>query len=208
MNPMHVPPLFVFIALTALESVLFFAAPGLLARLAFIPLSSERRIRLPMPKVETNDARYRGSAMVQPSPVLPQITVGRRDLDDAVLVQAGDGPSFMLRRAYSFIRRNHYLVRITMRLEGNEVVLRAKQAVVPLTVPLIAVGIGLDDSEQSGWRAAAFLLAFLVVAFGIQWHMVGNVRDRAIAEAFDAIEGAVRGTLAAGSSAPNDAGLA
>lgn len=201
---MHSAPFFVCIALALVEVALLVAAPGLLATLAFIPLSYERRIRLP-PAIETDDPRYRDSAMARPVPELPKSAIGRVDLNDAVLVQSGDGRSFALRRAFTLgPRRMLYLVRITMELEGGEVVLRAKQAILPITAPLFALGIGLgigDGGEASAWSIDGFFVAFAVLVFGVQWLGAPPIAAGAVAEALGVIEYDLRRTFPRSSEA-------
>jgi hypothetical protein len=174
-------------AVLALEGALLLFAPTLLASLAPISLGLERRLSLRRPKkVEIDDAGYRDAPIVTPPIVAPSIDLGRVDLDDAVLVQVRGRNRFALRRAFAFGRRRpYYLVRIDGTLEGDELVFRASQAIVPMTLPVVALAIGLDTGV---WSVAVMFFAVSVVVFGAQALAVSGARDVAIGEALDLIE--------------------
>lgn len=192
---MHTGALVVGVGVLFFEVLLLFAAPQVLSRFAFIPLPQEHRITLPRPKLQASgDGAYRDPALTRPAYALPSIPFGRRDLDDAVLVAAGDGRSFALRRAYAFFqRRLQYLVRIDMTIEADELVLRARQSIVPLSFPFAALCFVVG--EHGDLLVAGAMAGGVVVGLVVSWLFVGGPRDRAIAQAFDMLEAEVRKTF-------------
>ena len=186
--------LFVGGGVLLLESLLLFVAPELLARLAFVRLPHMHRIPLPVPElVPAGDPAYRDAALTRPAHALPSIPLGRRDLDDSVLVAARDGHSFALRRAYGLGKRILFLVRLDMKIEGDELVLRATQSVVPLSLPIALAAVLLARHVEPVVTAA--FVGGTAVGFAIQWLFGAGPRDRAIAQAFDMLEPEIRATF-------------
>lgn len=183
------------LAFVALEMLVLFLAPDLLVTLAFVPLPLERRMGLPRPKLgPARDPAYRDAALTRTAHVLPRVAFRRIDLDDAVLVTSRRGTSFALRRAYrAFQRRVFYLVRIDLTIEGDELVLRVKQAIIPMTFPLAAAGIAIG--RNGDLVVVGAMLGGVVVGLALQWFFVASARDQAIAQAFDTLEGEVRATF-------------
>lgn len=128
---LHSPWVFVGLAILALEVVVLFAAPTLLAKLAFVRLAAERRI----------------------------------------------------------------LVRIDMALDGNDVVLTARQAWVPITLPLAALAMGVGTgggADDGGWIRALMFLSIAMGVFSVQQLFLAGARDQALLQAFDVIEDEIR----------------
>lgn len=172
-----------------LETLVLFAKPAWLSGLAFIPVREHRftlksRRRDPATRGGYREPGRRAVGM----PELP----ARTELRDSVL--AVDGERIALRRAWGFGRRQIWLVGIDVAIAGDEVVLRAKQAVVPMTLPLAIVGMMIAMHERD--RMPPLLLgAFpLLVLFvlGLQHAFSIGSRDDALAEAFSFLEDELR----------------
>jgi hypothetical protein len=204
---------FVLVSLVAvapvlLESIAMWRAPQVLAHLAFVPLRAERRIALPpTPRVPAEDPGYRDDALVPTAGRVPPLHLGRVELTDALLVSSRTGTSFGLRRFYlgrtTVGRRAVWLVRIDARMEGEELVFRAKQAVSPLTLPIFfAIGALVVPVAAS---TSTFMLVSMVLVSAAMW-VVPFVfsrpsRDVAIREAFDVLERELRNTFTASDAA-------
>ncbi|AKF07097.1 hypothetical protein [Sandaracinus amylolyticus] len=186
------PLLYAAMAPLLIETIVFFARPQWLARLAFLRLTPERRITLDRPREHDGPRSYRfGNETEAALPTFPE----RVDLDDAVLMSSGDGRSFALRTAYGFYRRDQWLVRIDLERTGREIVLRATQGFVPITMPIFVVAAVCDVLLRGHHRPLMTIGVFgAVVALMIAGQLVFRraAREAAIERAFDAIEETLR----------------
>ncbi|UJR80322.1 hypothetical protein [Sandaracinus amylolyticus] len=179
------PLLYAAIAPVLLETLIFFARPQWLARLAFLRLGPERRITLAHAPKHDAPEGYRFGREIEPAlPAFPE----RVDLDDAVLMSSGDGRSFALRTAYGFYRGDQWIVRIDLERAGREIVLRASQGFVPITMPIFFFAV-IHERPLITIGGIGVVVALMVAA---QLFFRRAAREAAIERAFDAIEETLR----------------
>ncbi|AKF07098.1 hypothetical protein [Sandaracinus amylolyticus] len=172
------------LALCALEMLALMLPRRWIARLAFLPLTAERIVRVP-PEVRVVDVRagYR-SAAVRVARGLP----ARVAIADTVLATS------TTRRGRSFCwgeRRRAWPVRVDLAWEDDGVHLRARMLPVPLVTPLVlAVSIAEVTLRASSSLPAIALLAAAVSA--LAWiAQRAEPRPTAIERAYDAVERAL-----------------
>jgi len=204
------PPDWPWLALvvpTVVEMLMFHFRPTWLARFALIA-AQERTFVLRSLRTNLNEqAGYRDSGRrglsayrvrspgeVSPLVALPSLPE-RTGLPDSVLFVRGD--HIALRRALWLVRRDPWVVGIAVERRGTEVVMCAKQALWPMTVPVAAVGVLLTVGTWSGAPLTAMVVAMLVsVAVGVVRHFLSRGgRDEEIRLAFDVLEEELRTAL-------------
>jgi hypothetical protein len=122
-------------------------------------------------------------------------TKGRVNLEDAVLVPAGDGRSFALRRAFGLGFGQHpFLLRIEVDREGGDVVMRAREGFAWVSGILVFAWVILFG--MSGASHQPMIVVSMGVG-GLAGTLIGRARrigarDAAIIAAFDHLEGEVR----------------
>lgn len=179
--------LWFYLALVPLlvESAALFLRPTWLAGLARLPVG-ERSITLHRRKRDADrSAGYREPGLgAAPLPELP----ARTELGDSVLFCSGE--RIALRRAYGLGRRNIWLVAITVTQAGDELVLRAKQAFVPVTLPVFVIGmlVAMSARGHMPWQMLVGLPVFFVFVFALQHLFTRGSRDASVSEAFDFLE--------------------
>jgi hypothetical protein len=175
-----------------LESLVLFVRPQWLTALAFHALREHRFTLRSRRRVIDPGAGYRDPAHGEaPIPELPR----RTELSDSVLF--ADGPRLALRRAYGLGRRQIWLVGITIERTGDEIVLRAKQALVPMSLLLFVLVFALGAYQRTGHWVAFALFAgvgpFLVlIVWGLQHLFTRGSRDAQLDEAFSFVEDELR----------------
>ncbi len=176
------------LAVYACEMLIYFVAPNWLARLAWSVVPEERRMTPGPPRVE---GAYRDGA----SDSLGLSRSGRVNLEDAVLIPAGDGRTFALRRAFGFgFRQQPFLLRIEVDREGDDVVMRAREGFPWVSGILVFAWLILQ-----GMSGASHQPMFVIGlgAGGLAGTLIGRARrigprDAALRAAFDHLEGEVR----------------
>jgi hypothetical protein len=174
------------------ESVALWLRPTMLARFARLPLSERAFTLRGRKRGEDPSAGYREPGRKASAlPALP----ARTELAESVLCCAGE--TIVLRRAYGLGRRNIWLVAIAVEQAGDEVVMRAKQAFVPVTLPIFLIGVLAAMAHRSHlpWPMLLGMLFFFVVVVALQHLFTRGSRDAAISEAFDFLEGELRREL-------------
>jgi hypothetical protein len=189
---------FACFAPTLVEALLLWLAPHVLARLAFLPLPGERRVALPpAPRVPAEDPSYRSEALKPGPGRVPPLHFPRVELTDALLVGAGNGLSFGLRRFFlgrtSVSRRPVWLVRIDARVVGEEVLFRARQALGPITFPI--AGAVWFAANHAPLPVIVLPLGFFTALLAVMAFLNRKDRDLAIREAFDVLERELRKTF-------------
>lgn len=168
------PVLYVCMFAYLTELGLYRLAPGVLARLAFLPVALVRRVPVAL-------AQRQGNTICE----------GETQLDGSVLMKSG-ASWFALRPAFRWNNNRPFLVNVTYKQEGHETVLRAKQALFPIGVPTFAFGLAWSSGPAYGFApleaAAMFSGVTLVATLLLGWLRARTDRDHAIAQAFDAIE--------------------
>jgi hypothetical protein len=169
--------------------------PTWLARLAFWPVARRRFVLPGGPRVERTGAGYRQSALQRRGAMAPELE-GWVELSEAVLVP--DGPdAFVLRNLPIVEQRRElgFLIRISVTSDGDAVVLRARQAFVPIT--LLPVGSGAAawlwaNNSPAARPGVLFVSLLMVLVSCVMFVLSAARRDRAITEAMDEIEAAMR----------------
>lgn len=180
------------VAPVALESLVLFVRPTWLSSFAFFG-EQERRITLRSRRRDPEPlAGYRdmGRSLAE-LPTLP----ARTDLSDSVLFTGG--PRIALRRAFGLGRRQIWLVEIAIERSDEEIVLRAKQAFVPITLPLFTGAMMAMMSTRGHMPFPQILMvpAIMIAVFALQHVFSRSSRNQGIEEAFDFIEAELRSAL-------------
>lgn len=170
-----------------LEMLVVVTAPHWLAPLARIPVPFTGVVAVP--------ASLLGATV-------PRVPAMRQVLSGGVLTSTGDG-SLVLRSALGR-RRPYFLVRLWLERDGADVVVRAAQAPLPISIFLFYfIGVFLLDQRHGlsaeSWlvyATASILFGAIVIAANYAWSR--GARGEAIAEAVEHVERALRG-------APRDA---
>lgn len=187
---MHPVVFYSALGLVLAETLILFVRPQWLTGFALVRLGAERHVTLPERRPPRDrPASYRDGPDDVEIPELPP----RTDLSDAVLFAGEGGRTFALRRAYVLGQKHIWLVRIDLERGGREVLLRARQVVVPITLPIFLFGVIFGATRGSS--LVLFLIAAPVMALVTwlgQFVFVRSARDAAIEAAFDEIEERLR----------------
>lgn len=183
------PVFLIAVAVILVETLAYYVKPTLLTPFAFFRLASERRVRLPeQPLIDAPTSGYRERGRERPERDVPALDVGKTTLGEGILEPEASGRAYALRRRYEmFGNRNQWLVRIELSMDGDELVMRAKQAFFPMTI------VFLPFAQLLTLRPGVFffvpaILAVLALVMLLQ-HLFGrHTRDGAIEEAFDVLE--------------------
>ncbi|UJR80321.1 hypothetical protein [Sandaracinus amylolyticus] len=155
-----------------------------LARLAFLPLTAERVVRVP-PEVRVVDVRagYRGAAVRVVRGLPARIAIA-----DTVLATS------TTRRGRSFCwgeRRRAWPVRVDLRWEDDGVHLRARMLPLPFVTPIVLAVSVVDVTLRA--PSALPTIGLLAIALMIVGWLAqrGEVRPTALERAYDAVERAL-----------------
>lgn len=168
-----------------LETLVLFVRPTWLLA---VPLRDIDDTRFTLVRPRRSVGGYREAVGVPALPTLPE----RVELDDAVLF--ADGSRVALRRAFGLGRRAVWLVRIDITREGDELVMRARQVLSPMTLVISAPMMGWVIGHGFGVMIVIFPMIMAAV-FALQAFFSRGQQHRAVLEAFESLERSLRDEL-------------